>query len=103
MIAPTARPLAANLEETNVPGVGVWGGTCKCPDGQVYMVGDNLNYCRSMACHGPALALAERLAASKDATARWIGRDAARELQSDKTLARLQRHKARPHTERSAS
>ncbi|MAW85227.1 MAG: DNA alkylation repair protein [Phyllobacteriaceae bacterium] len=58
---------------------------------------------RSMACHGPALALAERLAASKDATARWIGRDAARELQSDKTLARLQRHKARPHTERSAS
>ena len=37
--------------------------------------------------HGPALALAERLAASEDRTARWIGKDAARELSADKTLA----------------
>jgi 3-methyladenine DNA glycosylase AlkD len=35
---------------------------------------------RSMALHGPALELAERLSASDDRTARWIGRDAAREL-----------------------
>ncbi|MFP1633335.1 DNA alkylation repair protein [Zhengella sp. ZM62] len=55
---------------------------------------------RSLTCHGPALAMAERLAASKDTTARWIGRDAARELQSDKTLARLQGRKARPDPER---
>jgi len=34
----------------------------------------------SMALHRPALALAERLAASNDKTARWIGRDAVREL-----------------------
>jgi 3-methyladenine DNA glycosylase AlkD len=37
---------------------------------------------RSAALHAPALALAEKLAASSDKTARWIGKDAARELTS---------------------
>lgn len=44
---------------------------------------------RNRACHVPALALAERLAASKDKTARWIGKDAVRELMGEKLLARL--------------
>jgi 3-methyladenine DNA glycosylase AlkD len=44
---------------------------------------------RNLACHGPALALAEKLAASDDRTARWIGSDAVRELSDDKTLARI--------------
>ena len=44
---------------------------------------------RNRACHGPALALAERLAARDDRTARWIGKDAVRELTSEKILARL--------------
>ena len=44
---------------------------------------------RSLACHGPALELAERLAVSTDKTARWIGKDAVRELTAEKTLARL--------------
>lgn len=44
---------------------------------------------RSAACHRPALALAEKLAGSFDRTARWIGKDALRELTSDKVLARL--------------
>jgi len=44
---------------------------------------------RNRACHGPALALAEKLAASDDRTARWIGKDAVRELTSEKILARL--------------
>lgn len=44
---------------------------------------------RNRRCHGPALALAEQLAASNDKTARWIGKDAVRELKSDKILARL--------------
>ena len=35
---------------------------------------------RSAACHGPALALAQPLAASGDRTARWIGKDAVKEL-----------------------
>jgi 3-methyladenine DNA glycosylase AlkD len=39
---------------------------------------------RSPALRGPALALAEKLAASPDKTARWIGRDAARELKNTK-------------------
>lgn len=39
---------------------------------------------RSAACRGPALALAEKLAASGDKTARWIGKDAVRELASEK-------------------
>jgi 3-methyladenine DNA glycosylase AlkD len=44
---------------------------------------------RNRVCHAPALALAENLAASSDRTARWIGKDAVRELKSDKLLARL--------------
>lgn len=44
---------------------------------------------RSRTCHGPALALAERLAAGDDRTARWIGRNAVRELTCGKVLARL--------------
>lgn len=46
---------------------------------------------RSMVCHAPALALAERLAASDDKTARWIGKDAARELSDEKILARVRK------------
>ena len=35
---------AATLE------VGVWGGTCSCPDGNSYQVGDNNDFCMSLAC-----------------------------------------------------
>jgi 3-methyladenine DNA glycosylase AlkD len=45
---------------------------------------------RSVFLHAPALALAERLAASDDKTARWIGKDAAKELSSDKIRKRLE-------------
>ena len=44
---------------------------------------------RSMALHRPALALAKKLAASDDKTARWIGKDAVKELTDPKTLERL--------------
>jgi 3-methyladenine DNA glycosylase AlkD len=44
---------------------------------------------RSMKLHAPALALAEKLAASSDRTARWIGKDAVKELTDAKQLARL--------------
>ncbi len=44
---------------------------------------------RSTALHAPALALAEKLAASDDKTARWIGKDAVRELTAEKTLAMI--------------
>lgn len=46
---------------------------------------------RSAACHGPALALAQKLAESGDKTARWIGKDAVRELTSGAVAARLSR------------
>ncbi|CAN7318695.1 DNA alkylation repair protein [Rhizobium sp. LjRoot258] len=46
---------------------------------------------RNLRCHGRALALAESLAASHDRTARWIGKDAVRELTSEKVVARLER------------
>jgi hypothetical protein len=39
-----------NLVEENVPGVGGWSGTCTCPDGKQYKVGDNNNACASIAC-----------------------------------------------------
>jgi len=44
---------------------------------------------RNRTCHAPALDLSEKLAASIDRTARWIGKDAAKELSSEKILARL--------------
>ena len=44
---------------------------------------------RSMALHAPALALAQKLASSDDRTARWIGKDAVRELSHPMTLERL--------------
>lgn len=44
---------------------------------------------RSLALHAPALKLAEKLAASDDKTARWIGKDAVRELTDPKQLERL--------------
>lgn len=50
---------------------------------------------RSAALHAPSLALAQRLADSGDRTARWIGRDAVRELTDLKTLARMDKRSAR--------
>lgn len=44
---------------------------------------------RSMALQGPALELSEKLAASPDKTARWIGNDAVKELANAKILERL--------------
>jgi len=44
---------------------------------------------RSLTLHAPAVALAQRLVDSDDRTARWIGRDALRELTGQKTLDRL--------------
>lgn len=49
---------------------------------------------RSMNLHGPALAVALKLAASTDRTARWIGKDAVKELSDAKTLERLAARKA---------
>jgi 3-methyladenine DNA glycosylase AlkD len=46
---------------------------------------------RSMTLHKPALALAKRLAQSDDKTARWIGRDAVRELSDPRQIERLAR------------
>ncbi len=43
----------------------------------------------SQALHRPALALAEKLAASDDTSARWIGKDAVKELTDPRQLARL--------------
>ncbi|MDB5555581.1 MAG: alkylation repair protein [Rhizobium sp.] len=46
---------------------------------------------RDTICHAPALALAEKLAASSDKTARWIGRDAVKELSGEKVLVKIGR------------
>jgi len=45
---------------------------------------------RNARLNAAALALAETLAGSDDRTARWIGKDAIRDLTGDKTLARLE-------------
>lgn len=46
---------------------------------------------RSMGLHGPALALAEKLAASQDKAARWVGKGAVKELTDPETLDRISR------------
>jgi 3-methyladenine DNA glycosylase AlkD len=50
---------------------------------------------RNLALNRAALEVARRLAASDDATARWVGRDAARELGGPKVRAQLMRRRSR--------
>ena len=38
--------------EIDTEHVGIWGGRCLCPDGQEYLVGDNVDFCGSLACVG---------------------------------------------------
>jgi 3-methyladenine DNA glycosylase AlkD len=46
---------------------------------------------RSLSLHGPALARAEQLAQSEDKTARWIGKNAAKELCDPIQIARIKK------------
>jgi 3-methyladenine DNA glycosylase AlkD len=46
---------------------------------------------RSRGLHGPALALARKLAASDNRSERWIGRDAVKELTDPAQLARIEK------------
>ena len=39
-----------NIVQENDPEVGGWGGTCRCPDGRTYEVGDNKDSCNTLAC-----------------------------------------------------
>merc|ERR1719204_1363635 len=41
-----------NLIEEFADGVGAYGGSCTCPDGSVWQVGDNYDSCGSLACIG---------------------------------------------------
>jgi len=50
---------------------------------------------RSPSLHKPALALAKKLAASDDKTARWIGKDAVRELSDPVQIERVKARKTR--------
>jgi 3-methyladenine DNA glycosylase AlkD len=50
---------------------------------------------RSQSLHKPALALARKLAASDDKTARWIGKDAVKELTDPVQIERLKARKGR--------
>jgi len=45
-----AQETKLNIVEENQ--AGSWGGSCTCPDGSVYQVGDNDDYCGSLACVG---------------------------------------------------
>lgn len=38
--------------QNNAPGVGQYGGSCTCPNGAVYQVGDNNDECNTLACEG---------------------------------------------------
>ena len=47
-----AEPPAVNVVEEEAQGVCGWGGTCTCPDGQVYQVMENCDNCATLACVG---------------------------------------------------
>lgn len=53
---------------------------------------------RNLALHADAVALAEQLAARPSPTARWIARDALRELRSASTIARIRARRRMPDT-----
>ena len=42
--------LENNVVQEKAPGVALWGGTCKCPDGKTYQVGDGGDGCATLAC-----------------------------------------------------
>jgi len=48
----TTTTIAGNMVIENAAGVGGWGGSCTCPDGMEYQVGDNNDFCGSLACDG---------------------------------------------------
>jgi len=41
-----------DVYEQNSKKTGGWGGSCKCPSGKTYWVGDNWNSCKSIGCVG---------------------------------------------------
>jgi hypothetical protein len=45
-------PQGENEVFNDDPAVGVWGGSCTCPDGMVYLVADRDDGCGSLACYG---------------------------------------------------
>jgi hypothetical protein len=44
--------LESNYFQTDIEGTGGWGGTCKCPDGNEYIVSDENNTAFSLKCYG---------------------------------------------------
>ena len=45
-----ALGVIGNRVENGSPQAGAWGGTCTCPNGQVYWVGDGYDLCETLAC-----------------------------------------------------
>ena len=46
------KKINVNTYESNVDGLGNWGGKCQCPNGEVYYVADHSDFCESLACYG---------------------------------------------------
>jgi hypothetical protein len=61
LLSPRKAPIVqTNRVETRVPGIGGWGGTCTCPDGQVYQ-GSHWCSNRAQPCRTAAAAAADTL------------------------------------------
>lgn len=43
---------------------GIWGGTCTCPNGNVYLVGDRNDQCKSLSCEGGVSGVCNRYAST---------------------------------------
>jgi hypothetical protein len=49
---PTPVDVLENVIHENAPGTGVWGGACRCPNGEMIQVSDNGDFCSTLACVG---------------------------------------------------
>ena len=46
------KPTSQDQVIEKAPGIGGFGGSCTCPNGKVYQVGDNIDHCASLGCIG---------------------------------------------------
>ena len=55
------KKIGGNIVQNYVDSAGAWGGTCLCPDGNSYQVGDDGDSCGSLACVNGAMLNCNRM------------------------------------------
>ena len=74
------KKIGGNIVQNYVASAGAWGGTCLCPDGNSYQVGDDGDSCGSLACVNGAMLNCNRM------DGEWSKRKVICEVTRDGTL-----------------